>query len=330
MVLEQGDCGAELGKQRRSPARWPSLWHTVAVVGLWTMTSACVAAPVPISPSSLPVDNTAAPAPSLQSGAAAKPTTIADPNPDPNPDPDPDPDLDPNPGPVTVYGYRVLNTYPHDPQAFTQGLLFHDGRLYEGTGLWGRSSLRAVDLETGNVQQQHNLEQRYFGEGLTLWQDRLIQLTWRSRIGFVYDRATFTLLQTFTYPTEGWGLTHDGQRLILSDGSDRLSVLDPETFQVLGQIPVREGTTPIPRLNELEYIKGEIWANIWLDHRIARIDPQTGQVVAWVNLAGLEPAVQDNPDAVLNGIAYDAEGDRLFVTGKLWTHLFEIDLVPPP
>lgn len=228
-----------------------------------------------------------------------------------------------------VYRYRVLKTYPHDPEAFTQGLLFQDGELYEGTGLWGRSSLRRVTLETGEVQQQHNLEDRYFGEGLALWGDRLIQLTWRSGQGFVYDRATFQLLQTFQYPTEGWGLTQDGESLILSDGSDRLYFLDPETFQFRRYLTVQDGDRPINRLNELEYINGEVWANIWLDTRIARIDPATGQVLAWIDLAGLDPTAQQNPDAVLNGIAYDAQGDRLFVTGKLWPRLYEIEILPP-
>ncbi|MGA1283822.1 MAG: glutaminyl-peptide cyclotransferase [Prochlorothrix sp.] len=228
-----------------------------------------------------------------------------------------------------VYRYRVLKTYPHDPEAFTQGLLFHDGQLYEGTGLWGRSSLRRVTLATGEVQQQHNLEDRYFGEGLALWGDRLIQLTWRSGRGFVYDRATFQLLQTFQYPTEGWGLTQDGDALILSDGSDRLYFLDPETFQLRRYLTVKDGDRPINRLNELEYINGEVWANIWLDTRIARIDPATGQVLAWIDLAGLDPTAQQNPDAVLNGIAYDAQGDRLFVTGKLWSRLYEIEILPP-
>jgi len=228
-----------------------------------------------------------------------------------------------------VYRYRVLKTYPHDPEAFTQGLLFQAGELYEGTGLWGRSSLRRVTLETGEVQQQHNLEDRYFGEGLALWGDRLIQLTWRSGRGFVYDRATFQLLQTFQYPTEGWGLTQDGESLILSDGSDRLYFLDPETFQFRRYLTVQDGDRPINRLNELEYINGEVWANIWLDTRIARIDPATGQVLAWIDLAGLDPTAQQNPDAVLNGIAYDAQGDRLFVTGKLWPRLYEIEILPP-
>ncbi|MEB3274999.1 MAG: glutaminyl-peptide cyclotransferase [Prochlorothrix sp.] len=226
-----------------------------------------------------------------------------------------------------VYGYRVLQTYPHDPEAFTQGLLFHDGELYEGTGLWGRSSLRRVTLVTGEVQQQHNLANRYFGEGLTLWGDRLIQLTWRSGQGFVYDRASFELLQTFQYGTEGWGLTQDGQSLILSDGSDRLYFLDPDTFELRRFVVVREGDRPLQRLNELEYINGEVWANVWLETRIARIDPATGQVLAWVDLTGLEPTVRANPDAVLNGIAYDAEADRLFVTGKLWPRLYEIEVV---
>jgi len=232
--------------------------------------------------------------------------------------------------PAPTYGYRVIATYPHDPQAFTQGLVFYpggtEGQFYEGTGLWGRSSLRRVDLATGQVLQKRPLDSRYFGEGVTLWGDRLVQLTWQSQIGFVYDRATFRPLQQFSYPMEGWGLTHDGERLILSDGSDRLYFLDPQTFQVVDTRSVRDGSTPIVHLNELEYIQGEVWANVWLEDRIARIDPQTGQVRSWVDLTGLEPTRQSNPDAVLNGIAYDPQGDRLFVTGKLWPRLYQIEI----
>jgi glutamine cyclotransferase len=229
-----------------------------------------------------------------------------------------------------VYGYQVVQAYPHDPQAFTQGLIYHGGELYEGTGLYGESSLRRVNLATGDVVQIHELEPQYFGEGITLWQGRLLQLTWRSQVGFVYDRQTFEPLQQFTYPTEGWGLTQDGERLILSDGSDRLYFLDPETFEVLGSIPVQDQGQPVPFLNELEYVQGEVFANVWFSNRIARIDPATGTVTGWIDLTNLVDQQQfNNPDAVLNGIAYDSEGDRLFVTGKLWPQLFEIKLVAP-
>ena len=226
---------------------------------------------------------------------------------------------------VKSCGYQIVNTYPHDGNAFTQGLVYYDGDLYEGTGLNGRSSLRRVELETGKIVQKIDLDDKYFGEGITLFEDKLIQLTWRSQIGFVYDRESFAKLQEFNYPTEGWGLTHDGKNLIMSDGSDRLFFLDPETFEEVKRISVRDRNQPVERLNELEYIKGEIYANVWMSDRIARIDPLTGQILGWIDLSGLRsPALVDNQDAVLNGIAYDSENDRLFVTGKLWSHLFEI------
>lgn len=229
-----------------------------------------------------------------------------------------------------IYSYQIVQTYPHDPAAFTQGLIYADGNLYEGTGLYGASSLRRVDLETGEVIQIANLAAQYFGEGITLWDDRLIQLTWRSQMGFVYDRQTFAKLAEFKYPTEGWGLTHNGELLIMSDGTDTLYFLDPHTFEEVKRVRVQDQGTPIDRLNELEYVNGEVFANVWFSDRIARIAPDTGDVVGWLDLTGLlEPdAINgDNPDAVLNGIAYDAAGDRLFVTGKLWPKLFEIELI---
>jgi glutamine cyclotransferase len=234
--------------------------------------------------------------------------------------------------PVT-YTYRVVNTYPHDPEAFTQGLVWEDGVLYEGTGLYGRSSLRRVELETGVVQQQIALADDYFGEGITLFDGRIIQLTWRSGVGFVYDPETFAQIETFTYPTEGWGVTHDGRRLIVSDGAPTLYFWDPETFQEIGRVPVAGPEGPVARLNELEYIDGEVWANVWLTDRIARIDPLTGQVAGWIDLSGLLSEEEQNrlsnpSDAVLNGIAYDAENGRIFVTGKLWPKLFEIEVIP--
>lgn len=228
-----------------------------------------------------------------------------------------------------LYGYRVVNAYPHDPLAFTQGLIYHEGFLYEGTGLRGRSSLRRVELETGKVVQMKRLNARYFGEGITIWNDRIIQLTWTSRVGFVYDRETFAPQEEFTYPTEGWGLTHDGEQLIMSDGTDVLRFLDPETFAEIRRVQVRDRNRPIPRLNELEYINGEIFANIWQTNFIARISPETGQVVGWIDLTDLlDTKAISQPVDVLNGIAYDSKGDRLFVTGKLWPQLFEIELIP--
>jgi glutamine cyclotransferase len=229
---------------------------------------------------------------------------------------------------VPTESYRVVHTYPHDTSAFTQGLVFINGMLYEGTGLNGRSSIRMVDLATGRVLQQHDLPEKYFGEGLTDWKNNLIELTWHSHVGFVYDRFSFRLLRTFTFSEEGWGLTHDSRHLILSDGTSVLHLLDPSTFQQVGQITVTDDGKPVLNLNELEYIHGEIYANVWQTDRIARISPKTGRVLAWADLTGLRLAV-DNQDgnAVLNGIAYDSQHDRLFVTGKLWPKLFEIQLV---
>lgn len=236
----------------------------------------------------------------------------------------------PTPAELPVYTYTVVNTYPHDPQAFTQGLVYYQGVLYEGTGLYGHSTLRRVDLTTGTVLQEHALDAEYFGEGITLFGDTLIQLTWQSNIGFVYDRETFAQLRDFAYPTEGWGLTHDGTRLIMSDGTATLFLLDPVTLERVGQVDVFDANGAVTRLNELEYVNGEVFANIWQNDRVARIDPLTGQVAGWVNLSGLLSAAdrQQSVD-VLNGIAYDAATDRLFVTGKFWPKLFEIDLVAP-
>jgi glutaminyl-peptide cyclotransferase len=229
-----------------------------------------------------------------------------------------------------IYGYKVVRSYPHDPQAFTQGLTYHEGVLYEGTGLHGQSSIRKVRLETGEVLQIRHLAEQYFGEGIAIWGDSLIQLTWKSGIGFVYDLETFEPRRTFTYPGEGWGLTHDGTRLIMSDGSETgtLRLLDPKTFRETGRLTVRDGSRPVQGLNELEFVKGEILANVWNTERIARISPQTGQVTGWIDLRGLlDPREAAGVD-VMNGIAYDAANDRLFVTGKLWPRLFEIQIVP--
>jgi glutamine cyclotransferase len=230
---------------------------------------------------------------------------------------------------IPTQGYRIMKTYPHDNQAFTQGLVYHQGVLYEGTGLRGRSSLRKVELETGKVLQIHQLPDQYFGEGIVIWQDKIIQLTWQSQVGFVYDRETFEQVGEFNYPTEGWGITHDGEKLIMSDGTDTLFFLDPETFQEIGRIQVRYGNQPVRQLNELEYINGEVFANVWMTDLIVRIDPETGEILGAIDLTGLYyPDAQYKGNDVLNGIAYDPEADRLFVTGKLWPNLYEIELVP--
>ncbi len=222
-------------------------------------------------------------------------------------------------------GYALVNTFPHDPEAFCQGLLYHDGFLYESTGNYGASSLRRVELTTGAVRQQHDLASDLFGEGIALWDDQIVQLTWKNRLAIVYDRATFAELRRHTYQGVGWGLTSDGKQLIMSDGTATLRFIDPATFQVRRQVAVRDGTRRVTQLNELEYVDGEVYANIWYEDRIARIAPATGLVVGWLDLAGLFPAAQrPHPDAVLNGIAYDPQQRRLFVTGKHWPHLFEI------
>ena len=223
-----------------------------------------------------------------------------------------------------VYGYEVVNVYPHDRNAFTQGLLYRDGVLYESTGLNGRSSLRKVELETGKVLQQINIENRYFAEGLTDWGSRLVQLTWNTNVGFVYDLASFKRLQTFSYEGEGWGLARDARRIVMSDGTSTLRFLDPQTLTVIGRVPVTDGNVPVRDLNELEMIDGQVYANVWTTDRIAMIVPETGRVSGWINLAGLMPRASVSGDAVLNGIAYDVQRKRLFVTGKLWPSLFEI------
>ncbi|MFM8394375.1 MAG: glutaminyl-peptide cyclotransferase [Acidobacteriota bacterium] len=229
---------------------------------------------------------------------------------------------------VVTYNYEVINTYPHDSRAFTQGLLDQDGFLYESTGLNGQSSLRKVDLLTGEVKQRIDVPQTYFAEGLALFNRRLYQLTWQSRLGFIYDVENFQVQRTFNYRGEGWGLTHDGQQLIMSDGTNRLRFLDPETLDVKREIDVIDGDRPINLLNELEFVKGDLWSNIWQSDRLVRINPESGQVTGWVNLAGLlssEDRLRGTD--VLNGIAYDEVGNRLFVTGKLWPKLFEIRLI---
>ena len=229
-------------------------------------------------------------------------------------------------GGAPTWRHEVLRSFPHDPRAFTQGLLFRDGFLYESTGRNGESSLRKVELETGKVVQRLGVGRQYFAEGLAAWGSQLVQLTWDTNIGFVYDRATFKQVRTFTYRGEGWGLADDGSRLVMSDGTPTLRFLNPETLTELGRIRVLDGPMAVDDLNELEVVKGEIFANVWLTDRIAVIAPATGKVIAWLDLKGLMPAQADG-NAVLNGIAYDAARDRLFVTGKLWPRMFEIRVV---
>jgi len=228
---------------------------------------------------------------------------------------------------LPVAGYQVVRVYPHDSNAFTQGLQFVDGVLYEGTGLNGRSSIRKVKLETGEVLKRRDVPAQHFGEGIAVWKTDLIELTWQSQVAIVYDKDTFEQRRTFAYSGEGWGLTHDGTNLIMSDGTEYLRVLDPATFQVRKRIRVMAGQVPLRNLNELEFVKGEVLANIWTTDYIARINPETGRVVGYLDLRGLLTASERPSDGVLNGIAYDAQRDRLFVTGKLWPKLFEIRVV---
>jgi glutamine cyclotransferase len=234
------------------------------------------------------------------------------------------------PLPVPVYNYKIIQTYPHDRNAFTQGLVFSHGFLYESTGLYRKSELRKIKLETAEVLHRRRLPRKFFGEGITIHRNRIIQLTWRSRKGFVYDCNTLEPLGDFPWPAQGWGITHDQKRLIVSDGTSTLKFLDPNTFKIIGKLHVHDNNTPVSRLNELEYVKGRIYANIWRTDRIAVISPETGSILAWIDLrAILNHSQYRKPVGVLNGIAYDEKKDRLFVTGKLWPHLFQIELILP-
>lgn len=249
--------------------------------------------------------------------------------------------LDPNNTPIGTtelepiyFNYQVVNVYPHDESAFTQGLVFENGILYEGTGLKGKSTLRRVELETGNVTQIHFLSSDFFGEGITIFEDKIIQLTWKNNLGFVYEKNSFELLQTFNYSTlgwgsstEGWGLTHNNKMLIMSVGNETLYFLNPQTFQIVNQIEVYDQEDPITMLNELEYINGSIYANIWQKDLIAKINPQTGKVIGWIDFSGLKDMLNQTNYDVLNGIAYNPNTETLFITGKNWSKLFEIKLV---
>jgi glutamine cyclotransferase len=228
---------------------------------------------------------------------------------------------------LPLYGYEVVRTYPHDPRAFTQGLQFLDGVLYEGTGQVGQSTIRRVELETGKVLQKRDVPPPHFGEGITVWKDEIIELTWQTNVAFVYDKKTFELRRTFKYEGEGWGLTQDAAGLYMSDGSDELRVLDPATFAERRRIKVTLAGAPLKNLNELEWVKGEIFANVWQTDHIVRIAPASGKVVGLIDLRGLLPPAERAGTDVLNGIAYDAAHDRLFITGKWWPKLFEVKLV---
>jgi glutamine cyclotransferase len=226
------------------------------------------------------------------------------------------------------YGFRVIKTYPHDRSAFTQGLEYRDGVLYEGTGMTGRSSVRKVELATGRVLQKFDVPPPFFGEGITVLNQQILELTWQSQTGFVYDKSSLQLLRSFSYPGQGWGMTNDGRQIYMSDGSSEIRVWDPATLKEVRRITVKDGSTPITQLNELEWVRGEIYANVWQTERIARISPADGKVLGWIDLTGILPKTErPDPDAVLNGIAYDAAGDRLFITGKLWPKIFEIKIV---
>jgi glutaminyl-peptide cyclotransferase len=231
-------------------------------------------------------------------------------------------------GAIPEYGYEVVHTYPHDRGAFTEGLFYLNGFLYEGTGLEGQSDIRKVKLETGEVVQRHVIPPEYFGEGIIAWKDKLVEMTYKAELGWIYDLNTFEKKGEFHYPGEGWSLTTDGKRLIMDDGTPQLRFWDPETLAETGRLTVTADGQPVNNLNELEWVKGEIFANIWQTDKIARIDPKTGKVVGWIDLTDiLSPQDRVEGTDVLNGIAYDAQGDRLFVTGKKWPKLFEIKLV---
>jgi glutamine cyclotransferase len=230
--------------------------------------------------------------------------------------------------PAPTFKYQVVRSYPHDRQAYTQGLVYREGVLYESTGLNGQSNIRKVRLETGEVLQSRGLDARYFGEGLAIVGNNLIQLTWQTEVGFVYDLATFEPRSTFKYPGEGWGLTYDGKRLIMSDGSPVLRFLDPKTLQETGRLTVRDAGIPVEELNELEIVKGEIYANVYQTERIARISPKTGLITGWIDLSGLLTPREAAGTDVLNGIAYDPDAGTFLITGKRWPTLYEVRFIP--
>lgn len=237
----------------------------------------------------------------------------------------PKPPPPPENAPAPKYGYQVVSIWAHDPYAFTQGLVFLEGKLLESTGEEGHSSLRRVDLETGRILKKVDIPPPYFAEGIAVLNGKIYQLTWQHELGFIYDAQTFERLDEFKYEGEGWGLTTDGKSLILSDGTDQIRFIDPASYKVTNIITVLDNKTPIDQLNELEWVNGEIYANVWHDEKIAVINPQSGRVTSWIDLTGLMPREElENEEAVLNGIAYDQASGRLFVTGKLWPRMFEI------
>ena len=230
---------------------------------------------------------------------------------------------------LPAYSYDIVATYPHDPKAFTQGLVYTDGVLYETTGQEGESWLRKVDLATGAVLQQHDIADEFFGEGMVIWGDQIVTLTWRGEKGFIFDKATFAPKGEWTYAGEGWGLTADDTQIFMSDGTAQIRKIDPATLQETGRIDVKMNGKPVDKLNELEFVKGEIWANVFETDRIARIDPTTGEVKGIIYLGGLLKPDERRKTDVLNGIAWDKAGDRIFVTGKYWPKLFEIRIKDP-
>ena len=230
---------------------------------------------------------------------------------------------------IPTYDFKVVRSYPHDTQAFTEGLLYRDGFLYESTGLNGKSSIRKVNLETGKVLQSKDIPPQYFGEGLTVWGDTLVGLTWQTQTGFVFDLKTFELRNQFAYPGEGWGLTHNGKSVIMSDGTATLRFLDPDTMAPQKTVAVTANGCPLTQLNELEWIDGEVWANVWQTDLIARIDPESGKVKSFVDVAALGPPTPGT-DEVPNGIAYDAVAKRIFVTGKMWPQLYQVRVSDAP
>ncbi|MFN2277263.1 MAG: glutaminyl-peptide cyclotransferase [Candidatus Promineifilaceae bacterium] len=305
----------------QAPAVVPALQPTVSQTAVETVSPSLAVPPSPFPTLTAATTSTSEKPLALPTAYPAAPTPVVV------------PDVYPEPaeaaGPETVWSYRVVNEYPHDATAYTQGLVIEDNQttLLEGTGR--DSSLRRVDLQSGQIQQFLMLPDEFFGEGITLFGDRIYQLTWRSETGFVYDSETFEQLARFFYPHQGWGLTHDGTHLIVSDGSDTIRFWDPETIQEIRHIQVSSADGPVTQLNELEYVNGEIWANIWHTDLIARISPEDGRVLGWIDLSGLmDPQLLTDSEAVLNGIAYDDASDRLFVTGKLWPSLFEIEVFP--
>ncbi|MCJ7691431.1 MAG: glutaminyl-peptide cyclotransferase [Clostridiaceae bacterium] len=228
---------------------------------------------------------------------------------------------------IPIYPYEIINTYPHDANAYTEGLVYESGFIYESTGIFNESTLRKIDLQTGEIVKLHKLDRNYFGEGITLYYNKIYQLTWKSNVGFVYDKESFKLINKFYYNTQGWGITHNDEHLIMSDGTDTLYFLNPNNFKKVYSIKVHDEFRPVTRLNELEFIKGEIYANVWRRDRIARICPHSGRVTGWIELKGLLSAKEYKNADTLNGIAYDKLSNRIFVTGKKWPKIFEVKLI---